>query len=168
MEQINLYPWVISVDKEKSIEFYSNNDLSIDKSLNDALVEILDTQTLEFLGNFGIDMSKIYVEFMSFPEIEEEEISSRDLYKIEFVLGGYFEAIPRSQWEFYFEYIDDEPPIFEVGENAPEIIDVDDCIYAHESEDKMGMYRFGAASTVYENFEGWNSGYILCRGFFLV
>ena len=34
MENLDLNPWVISLDKEKTIEYYMNNDLSEDKSLN--------------------------------------------------------------------------------------------------------------------------------------
>lgn len=49
MENLNLYPWVISLDKEKTIEYYINNDLSEDKDLNLALKKHLDSDTLNFI-----------------------------------------------------------------------------------------------------------------------
>src|SRR3712207_5498230 len=143
MEKMNLYPWIIRVDKEKSIEYYLGNDLSENKVLNKDWVKILDESTRKFFESFGVDMDKVCVEFIpAFPSVEEGVFFSRDCYKIEFVFAGYFEAIPSSQWEFYFGFVDDEPPIFDVDEDTPEIVEVDDHgIVVHSSEDKMEIGR---------------------------
>ncbi|WP_455078758.1 hypothetical protein [Peptostreptococcus stomatis] len=71
MENLDLYPWAISLDKEKTIEYYINNDLSEDKSLNLALKKQLDSETLNFIERFGVDIKKARVRFI--PSIFDEE-----------------------------------------------------------------------------------------------
>jgi len=71
MENLNLYPWVISLDKEKTIEYYMNNELSEDKSLNLALKKQLDSATLNFIESFCVDIKKARVCFI--PSIFDEE-----------------------------------------------------------------------------------------------
>ena len=61
MENLNLYPWVISLDKEKTIEYYINNDLSEDKELKIDLKKHLDSDTLNFIEGFGVDINKASV-----------------------------------------------------------------------------------------------------------
>ena len=141
----------------------------LDLHLSDLCSILLDESTRKFFESFGVDMDKVYVEFIPvFTEAEEGAFFLRDCYKIEFVFAGYFEAIPSSQWEFYFGFVDDEPPIFDVDENTPEIVEVDDGIVVHSSEEKMGIYRFGEASVSSGDFEGWNSGYTFCRSIFRI
>ena len=71
MENLDLYPWAISLDKEKTIEYYINNDLSEDKSLNLALKKQLDSETLNFIERFGVDIKKASVRFI--PSIFDED-----------------------------------------------------------------------------------------------
>ncbi|MGP1583598.1 hypothetical protein [Peptostreptococcus stomatis] len=71
MENLDLYPWAISLDKEKTIEYYINNDLSEDKSLNLALKKQLDSETLNFIELFGVDIKKARVCFI--PSIFDED-----------------------------------------------------------------------------------------------
>lgn len=71
MENLDLNPWVISLDKEKTIEYYMNNDLSEDKSLNLALKKQLDSETLNFIESFGVDIKKARVCFI--PSIFDED-----------------------------------------------------------------------------------------------
>ena len=56
IKKLNLYPWDISLDKEKTIEYYIKNDLSEDKDLNLALKKHLDSDTLNFIEGFGVDI----------------------------------------------------------------------------------------------------------------
>ena len=104
MENLNLYPWVISLDKEKTIEYYINNDLSEDKSLNLALKKQLDSETLNFIERFGVDIKKARVCFI--PSIFDEDdvgILSKDFYKLGFMFAGQLDAVPSVQWDFYFD-----------------------------------------------------------------
>lgn len=71
MENLDLYPWAISLDKEKTIEYYINNDLSEDKSLNLALKKQLDSETLNFIERFCVDIKKARVCFI--PSIFDED-----------------------------------------------------------------------------------------------
>ena len=63
MENLNLYPWGISLDKDKTIEYYIIWS-SEDKDLNLALKKHLDSDTLNFIEGFGVDINKASVRFI--------------------------------------------------------------------------------------------------------
>lgn len=134
IKKLNLYPWDISLDKEKTIEYYIKNDLSEDKDLNLALKKHLDSDTLNFIEGFGVDINKASVCFI--PSIFDKEdigILSKDFYKLGFMFAGQLDAVPSVQWDFYFDELDDEPPIFEIDEASPKRIEFDDFIAFHTS-----------------------------------
>ena len=169
MENLNLYPWGISLDKDKTIEYYINNDLSEDKDLNLALKKHLDSDTLNFIEGFGVDINKASVCFI--PSIFDKEdigILSKDFYKLGFMFAGQLDAVPSVQWDFYFDELDDEPPIFEIDEASPKRIEFDDFIAFHTSSDKMGVYKFSPGVAYDESFEGWNSGFVYCNAVFFI
>lgn len=169
MENLNLYPWVISLDKEKTIEYYMNNDLSEDKSLNLALKKQLDSETLNFIESFGVDIKKARVCFI--PSIFDEDdvgILFKDFYKLGFMFAGQLDAVPSVQWDFYFDRLDDEPPIFEVDETSPKRVEFEDLIAFHTSSDKMGVYKFSPAVAFDESLEDWNSGFVYCTAIFSI
>ncbi|WP_314971301.1 hypothetical protein [Peptostreptococcus stomatis] len=169
MENLDLNPWVISLDKEKTIEYYMNNDLSEDKSLNLALKKQLDSETLNFIERFGVDIKKARVCFI--PSIFDEDdvgILSKDFYKLGFMFAGQLDAVPSVQWDFYFDRLDDEPPIFEVDETSPKRVEFEDLIAFHTSSDKMGVYKFSPAVAFDESLEDWNSGFVYCTAIFSI
>ena len=169
MENLKLYPWNISLNKEKTIEYYMDNDLSEDKDLNLALKKYLDKDTLSFIKGFGVDINKASVCFVS-SMFDEEDIGifSKDFYKLGFIFAGQLDAVPGVQWDFYFDRFDDEPPIFEVDETSPKRVEFEDLIAFHTSSDKMGVYKFSPAAAFDESFEDWNSGYVYCNAVFSI
>lgn len=169
IKKLNLYPWEISLDKEKTIEYYIKNDLSEDKDLNLALKKHLDSDTLNFIEGFGVDINKASVRFI--PSIFDKEdigILSKDFYKLGFMFAGQLDAVPSVQWDFYFDELDDEPPIFEIDEASPKRIEFDDFIAFHTSSDKMGVYKFSPGAAYDESFEDWNSGFVYCNAVFSI
>ena len=170
MKTLDLFPWKIRVNKEKTSEYYSNKDLSsdkelkkLDKELNDAFKKVLNSETLKFISDFGVDIDKLRVELT--PDFYDEgKLIFKGAYLLEFIFAGEFVAIPSKQWDFYFGSAEDEPAIFEIEETIPEKILID--VFFHQTADKMGIYKFSPAAVYDESFEGWNSGYIFCKALF--
>ncbi len=169
MKSYDFQPWKIRIDKDKSAHYYMENDLSEDKVINDNFFKFLDAPTSHFLLEFGLNPDKIKVTIMpAIPEADEDGIFSKDCYIAGFVFCGEFDAIPADQWDFYFGYIGDNAPIFEIDENTPQKVPVDEVLNLYQPDDKMGLYRFSPGAAYDDTLEVWNSGYIYCKGIFRI
>lgn len=134
-----------------------------------ALQKALDVKTLAFIRSFGVDIDKTNVTLMpALSEAEDDTLYSEDCYVLEFFFAGMFEAIPSTQWDFYFDALDGEEAIFEIDEATPQRVLINDVFAAYTSEDVMGTYKFSPAAAYDDAFEGWHSGYIVCKALFRV
>ena len=74
-----------------------------------ALKKYLDSDTLNFIEGFGVDINKASVCFI--PSIFDKDdigMLSKDFYKLGFMFAGQLDVVPSVQWDFYFDVLDDE------------------------------------------------------------